>query len=199
MLLANWVNTTGEYLLGRLVENAAAAAPAVGGTDGLTEGEWIGRFYAGFYKWVNLTALLTQLFLVSRLVKYLGVRVCLLLLPVIALGGYGLLLFWPVLGVVRWAKTAENATDYSLQNTVRNMLWLPTTREEKYKAKQFVDTFCVRLGDVLSAVLVYVGVNWFTFGLPQFAAVNLGLVAGWLVIAAMLGVRFQRLASGQTD
>ncbi len=58
---------------------------------------------------------------------------------------------------MRWIKTAENATDYSIMNTARQLLWLPTTREEKYKAKQAIDTFFVRGGDVLSAAVVYAG------------------------------------------
>ena len=158
-------------------------------------GPLIGNFYAGFFKIVNIVGLMTQLLLVSRLVKYLGVRICLLILPLIALGGYGLLLLYPALGIVRWAKTAENATDYSLQNTVRNMLWLPTSREEKYKAKQFVDTFCVRLGDMLSAGVVFVGNHWLAASIGHFAGFNLILVGFWLVCAVALGRAFRRLTT----
>lgn len=200
-LLTNLVNTTGEYILGEMVTRSARDAAMASGATGpaLADamGPLIGGFYASFFKVVNLVGLLTQLFLVSRLVKYLGVRICLLILPLIAMGGYGLLLAFPVLGVVRWAKTAENATDYSLQNTVRNMLWLPTSRLEKYKAKQFVDTFCVRVGDMLSAGLVFVGTHWVAAGLAGFAAVNLILVLGWLVIAVLIGRRFRRLTMDQ--
>jgi AAA family ATP:ADP antiporter len=120
--------------------------------------------------------------------KYLGVRVALLFLPVIALGGYMLLAIYPILSAVRWAKTAENATDYSLQNTVRNVLFLPTTREEKYKAKQAIDTFFVRIGDLLSAALVFVGTTLFAFRTEQFAMVNIALVAIWLFIAVRIGI-----------
>ena len=90
---------------------------------------------------MNIAGLLLQLFVVSRVLKYLGVRVAILVLPLIALGGYLVAAFYPVLAIVRWVKTAENATDYSLQNTVRQVLFLPTTREQKYKAKQAIDTF----------------------------------------------------------
>jgi AAA family ATP:ADP antiporter len=197
-LLTNLVNTTGEYLLGELVTRTAREQALAGGASGQQAIEaamepWIGNFYADFFAVVNAVALMVQLFLVSRLVKYLGVRVCLLILPLIALGGYALLLVFPVLGVVRWAKTAENATDYSLQNTVRNMLWLPTTRQEKYAAKQFVDTFCVRVGDVLSAVVVFVGTSWLAFSIAGFAAVNLALVGLWLLVAVAIGRRFRQL------
>jgi len=197
-LLTNLVNTTGEYMLGTLVEQSAREMAMAAGTspDGMQGimGPWIGSFYAGFFKYVNIVGLVAQLFLVSRLVKYLGVRVCLMILPLIAMGGYAMLLVFPVLSAVRWAKTAENAADYSLQNTVRNMLWLPTSREEKYKAKQFVDTFCVRVGDMLSAGVVFAGTHWLAARLSHFAAFNLALVVIWLFVAVIIGRRFQRLS-----
>lgn len=195
LLISNWVNTTGEYILGRVISNAAAEAVASGTSDGLSEGQFIGKFYSDFFFIVNIVGVVIQLFLVSRIVRYLGVRVGLMILPLIALGGYALLVFYPILGVVRWAKTAENATDYSLQNTVRNMLFLPTTREQKYKAKQAIDTFFVRAGDVLSAALVYAGVTWLAFETTQFALVNLVLVAIWLVIAIAVGKEYRSLTA----
>ena len=137
-----------------------------------------------------------QLFLVSRILKYLGVRVALLILPVIALTGYAFLVFYPILGIIRWAKTAENSTDYSLQNTVRQVLFLPLTREEKYQAKQAIDTFFVRAGDVLSALLVFVGTSLLVFKVKHFAIVNLILVLVWIVLAIMIGKENRRLTSG---
>ncbi|MGQ0721841.1 MAG: NTP/NDP exchange transporter [Candidatus Eiseniibacteriota bacterium] len=194
MLFLNWVNTTGEYILGRVVREAAARSVEAGTSGGLDLGDTIGKFYAGFFFWVNVVGVLTQLFLVSRILKYLGVRRALLFLPVIALGGYCLLAFYPVLTVVRWAKTAENATDYSLQNTVRNVLFLPTTREQKYKAKQAIDTFFVRAGDLLSAGLVLVGTTVLSFETTHFAVVNLVLVAAWLAVAVAIGRENAKLA-----
>ena len=66
-----------------------------------------------------------QFFLVSRIFKYLGIGGALFVLPVISLGSYGLFAFAPVLAFIRLTKIAENATDYSLQNTVRRALFLP--------------------------------------------------------------------------
>ncbi|RKZ13098.1 hypothetical protein DRQ32_02345, partial [bacterium] len=132
MLLTNWVNTTGEYILGDTVKTAIEArADAEMIAESVRDqwvGEQIGAFYAAFFRVVNLLGLGLQLFVVSRVLKYLGVRVALLILPCIAFGGYAFLFALPLLNVVRWAKTAENATDYSLQNTVRQALFLPTTR-----------------------------------------------------------------------
>jgi len=195
IMLLNWVNTTGEYILSRTVAQAAARAVAADPTGALVQKEFIRQFYASFFTVVNLLGLLIQLFLVSRIIRYLGVRIALLILPFIALGGYTILAFFPILAVVRWAKTSENATDYSLQNTVRQVLFLPTTREQKYKAKQAIDTFFVRAGDVLSAGLVFAGVNWLLLKTEHFAMVNLGLVVVWIVLAVLIARENRKLTS----
>ena len=187
LLFLNWVNTTGEYILGSVVEANARAAVAAGTAGGLTVGEYIGQFYGNFFSVVNTVSMLAQLFIVSRVVKYLGVRVGIMVLPLLALGAYSFLAFFPALGVVRWMKTAENTTDYSLNNTVRNILFLPTTREKKYKAKQAIDSFFYRTDDVLSAGLVFVGTTFLSLSASGFAMVNVALVSVWLVIAVMIG------------
>src|SRR5262245_10543265 len=71
-------------------------------------------------------------------------------------------------------------------NTARQMLWLPTTREEKYKAKQAIDTFFVRGGDLLSAGVVYAGTSMLHLTVPQFAGVNVALTLIWLALAVRI-------------
>jgi AAA family ATP:ADP antiporter len=193
MLFLNWVNTTGEYILGRTVKEAAAALLAADPAAAPDEATFIGHFYADFFTVVNIAGLLLQLFVVSRVLKYLGVRAAIFILPLIALGGYLVAAFYPLLAMVRWVKTAENATDYSLQNTVRQVLFLPTTREQKYKAKQAIDTFFVRSGDVLSAALVFAGTTWFALTTRQFALINILLVSIWLLLAFLVGREHRRL------
>ncbi len=193
LMCLNWVNTTGEYILGSVIEDVAREAVAAGTADGLTVEEYIGQFYSQFFSVVNVVGLLIQLFLVSRIIKYFGVRFGVMVLPCIAMGAYNVLAFFPVLAAVRWAKTAENATDYSLNNTVRNMLFLPCTREQKYGAKQAIDSFFVRIGDVLSAALVFVGTTYFALGGSGFAVVNIVIVAGWLVLAFIIGREYRQL------
>ncbi len=199
MMLLNFVNTTGGYILDRLVSDTAADLIASGEAGSMTEGEFMSAYYGGFYQIVNLAGLLMQLFLVSRVVKYLGVAVSLMILPLISLGAYGLIGLYPVLGLVRWAKTAENATDYSLNNTVRNMLFLPTTREQKYKAKQVIDSFFWRVGDMGSALLVLVGSSWLALNTSGFAYVNIVAVLVWLGLVVWIGREYKRLvATGET-
>ncbi|MFQ5632445.1 MAG: translocase, partial [bacterium] len=197
IMILNWVNTTGEYILGRVVEEAADAALVAGTTGGLEKGEYIGKFYANFFRYVNIGGVLIQLFVVSRILKYFGIRIAILALPLIAMFGYIVIAFIPILSIVRWAKTAENSTDYSLQNTVRHILFLPTSREQKYKAKQAIDSFFHRAGDVLSAGVVYVGFELLSFGTTGFALFNLALVAVWLVLAVMIGRENKRLVEQQ--
>ena len=112
--------------------------------------------------------------------------------PCVSLSAYNVLAFIPTLTFVLTAKVAENATDYSLNNTVRNMLFLPCTYEEKFSAKQAIDSFFVRMGDVLSAALVFFGTNIMQLGPRRFAAVNAVLVVIWLVLAWQVGRIYAR-------
>ena len=193
ILLLNWINTNGQSLLDFLITDRAEQAVATGTAGGLDAGRYIGTFYAGFDKWVNIAALFIQLFLVSRIMKYLGVHIAIMILPLIALGSYALIAVYPVLEYVRWAKTAENATDYSLQNTVQNALFLPTTREQKYKAKQVTDSFSKRAGDTLAALTVFVVVNFLGTNIRFFALVNIVLVLLWLAVAYRIGREYKEL------
>ena len=95
--------------------------------------------------------------------------------------------------MIREVKIAENSTDYSLQNTVRQILFLPTTREEKYKAKQAIDTFFQRGGDVMSALTVFIGSAVLALSTRQFAIINIVLVLAWLVIALLIAREHRKL------
>jgi len=191
LMLLNWVNTTGEYILGSIVERAAAQAVAAG--SALSKEAQIGSFYAKYFLMVNVIGLVLQLFFVSRIVKRWGVPVAVMILPALAFGAYNIMVFFPILTAVLAAKVAENSTDYSLNNTVRNMLFLPCTYEQKFSGKQAIDSFFVRTGDVLSAALVFVGTTMLGLSPRGFAAVNVVLVAVWLVLAWRVGRTYAAL------
>ena len=191
MLVYNFVNTNGEYILSKLVLGAYTAAHGTAAVAGLDAKKVIGEFYGNFQTMVNVLSALIQAFVVSRVIKHWGVRIALLVLPVVALIGYTSMAFVPLLAFIRGTKLAENSLDYSLQNTTRNALYLPTSREAKYKAKQANDTFFVRFGDVLSAGLVFAGTTWLGFAPREFALVNVALIAVWLVLAIAIGRSFK--------
>ena len=134
----------------------------------------------------NVIALVIQLFLVSRIFKWIGIGGALLFLPCIALGGYGLISFGAVLVIVRWVKALENGTDYSLQNTVKAALFLVTPREEKYKAKAAIDTFFVRGGDTIAAAAVLIGTKLLAVKIESYALLNVLGVAVWIILCAVI-------------
>ncbi len=200
LLVANLVNTTGEYVLSNAArEHAMALVPARPNVDDAViaaeRREIIKAFYSDFFLWVNVASFLIQAFLVSRILDKIGVRRALFVLPVVALGSYALIGAIGGLALVRAAKIAENGTDYSLQNTVRQALFLPTDRVVKYKAKAAIDTFFVRAGDTLSALFVGVGIHQLGFTGRDLALVNLTLVALWLAIAAGIARRHRLISS----
>lgn len=200
VLVANLVNTTGEFVLSNAVRQHALEL--VQGTDAAAEAqrrEIIKSFYSDFFMWVNLASFVIQAFLVSRIITKVGVRPALFVLPVIAFGTYGAIGVVGGLALIRIAKIAENATDYSLQNTVRQALFLPTDRSVKYKAKAAIDTFFVRFGDTLSAVLVGVGIHQLGFGGRELAFANLVLVGVWFAIAVGIAHHHRKLTETTPD
>lgn len=201
VVLLNWVNTTGEFILADYVQRDAAARVAASG-GALDAGALITAFYGGFQFWVTVVGLSIQLFLVARIYRVVGVRGALLVHPVIVAIGYGLLALGPALGgfvpvftLIRLVKIAENSVDYSLMNTTRHALFLPVDRDAKYEGKTAIDSFFWRFGDLLQAGAVYVGLNWLQWGTFQFALLNLALALVWIGLAVAIGREFSRKAA----
>jgi len=199
-LFTNWVNTNGENLLFRVIQEALALqAQEQGITEGLPMLEFTRdgttAFYGNFFFWVNILALLLQAFVASRLLKYGGFAAILLILPVVALASYSLMALLPVLAVVKVMKIAENATDYSLNNTSRHVLWLPVSSAMKFCGKPAIDTLYVRLGDGLAAITVLVGVHLLALTTGAFFVFNVFLVICWLVAGVLLVREHRRVAA----
>jgi AAA family ATP:ADP antiporter len=198
-LLVNWVNTNGENLLFKVVQEALASqAVERGVTDPIAVNEFTQAgttaFYSNFFFWVNIAALLLQSLVASRLLKYGGFAAILLMLPVIALVSYTTMALLPVLAIVKVMKIAENATDYSINNTARHVVWLPMSSEMKFRGKPAIDTLYVRVGDGLAALTVFVGVQVLTLATEMFFVFNVSLVLLWFAFAAVL-IREHRKAS----
>jgi AAA family ATP:ADP antiporter len=200
VLLLNVVNTSGEYLFGRYVVEAATAAYGTAPETEADRQRFITEIYSGYFSYINLTGFLLQLFVVSRVFKFLGVSRALFIHPIIAVGSYLMMLRAPSFEAIRTLKIVDNAVNYSLGNTTMQALWLPTSRETKFKAKQAVDSFCVRAGDVLQAGIVYTGeLTALTIG--GFAVLNVAFAGAWLGAAAGLRGRLRARAheSGKAE
>jgi len=196
--LYNFVNATGEYIFSAVTVKANIPATSVKAqeavpsksletagkpgapAEGMTKS--IHNAFMDYQFLTNLIALFIQLFLVSRIFKWIGIGGALLFLPLIAMGGYALMSFGAVLVLVRWVKALENGTDYSLQNTTKAALFLVTPREEKYKAKAAIDTFFVRGGDTVSALAVVAGTQILGLKIERYALLNVLAVIVLLVI-----------------
>ena len=191
----NVVNTSGEYLFGRYVVEAANAAHGTGPEAAAAREAMIGSIYSRFFSAVNLAGFLMQMFVVSRVFKFLGIGRSLFIHPIVALLGYVVMLRAPSVNFMAYFKVADNSLDYSLGNTTKQALWLPTSRDAKYKAKQAVDSFFVRAGDVLQAGLVFAGER-LALTIPAFAGINIVLSGVWLVIVTLLNQQLRRKSPG---
>jgi AAA family ATP:ADP antiporter len=189
VVLLNWVNTTGEYILAELV--LRHAEKAVAGDPTLDKSAIIAGFYGTFFSIVNLLTLLFQVFAVARVIRWIGIRGAILVLPVIAFIGYGLVVFIPIFSIIRVVKILENSTDYSLMNTTRHALYLPLSPAKKYEGKTTIEAFFWRFGDLAQAGAIYAGLNWFNFDVGDFALVNMVLALLWLCVAFQVARHYQ--------
>jgi ATP:ADP antiporter, AAA family len=193
VLLLNCINTTGEYILARVVKDHAAALAASGAiTDA---GAWIGEFYGDFYAWLNFLGLVVQLLFVARIFRAIGVGGGLLIIPAVSAAVYGLLIFVPVFAVVRVAKIVENSLNYSLQKTAANALMLPLDEEAKYAGKTTIDTLFWRIGDLVQAGIVWAGYTWLSASVGQFALMNFALSLVWFAAAYGIAGRYRRMTA----
>jgi AAA family ATP:ADP antiporter len=198
VVLLNVVNTSGEYLFGRLIVAESTRLYGTGADSLAVRQSFVGGTYGTLFSYVNLVGFLLQLLVVSRVFKYLGVERALFIHPTVALAGYLAILKAPSLGRIGWFKVLDNSIDYSLGNTAKQALWLPTSREAKYKGKQVVDSFCMRAGDVLQAGIVFAGER-LAFTFETFAWLNIVLSLAWIGTVAALrpAYRATLAASGQ--
>jgi ATP:ADP antiporter, AAA family len=201
-LLTNGVNTNGENLLFSVVQDSLEDQIAATGVTSATQIDEFVRdgttaFYGNFFFWVNAAALGLQAFVASRLLATGGFASIILLLPIISLLSYASMALVPILAVVRVMKIAENATDYSINNTARQVLWLPTSVEMKYRAKPAIDTFFVRGGDGLAAATILIGVQLLDLTTRGFFAFNISLGFLWLALAAYVARDHARLVRGE--
>ncbi len=163
------------------------------------DGPDIGRHFALVFTITNWTSLLVQLFLTGFIMTRFGVGVALLVLPfTIALGSSAFLLF-PALWVGSMLSTADNGFSYSINQSAKEALYVPTTQAEKYRAKAFIDMFVQRFAKAV-AVLISLGI---TFAFQDIASIRylciltLVLLVVWVVAARYAGRKFAELEAAR--
>jgi AAA family ATP:ADP antiporter len=141
---------------------------------------------------VNTLTIGGQLFVTGRLVEHAGLPATLAMLPALSLVGFGALAAAPALGVLVVYQVLRRAATYAIAGPASQVLFTVVSREEKYKAKNFIDTVVYRGGDAASS-WVFAGLTGLGLGLTGIALLALPLTALWLAMAVYLGRRQEAL------
>src|SRR5437879_4197934 len=146
---------------------------------------------------VNTLTLLLQNFLTGRLMKFLGVTVTLLFMPVLSLFGFAAMGLVPVLAVLAVFQVARRASTFAFMRPAREVLFTVLRREDKYKAKSFIDTFGYRCGDQFG--VSYSGLKALGLSLSAISYIAVAVVAGWCALGICLGRTQRALAEPQSS
>ena len=160
----------------------------------------LGNAFSTAYMYMNITAVVVQLFFTSFVMRRLGMRTALMVLPLaILIISTGYLLF-PILIVGMLLPSADGGFAYSLNQSAKETLYVPTTREEKYKAKAFIDMFVQRFAKVL-AIGVSLGITALFTDFSTFRWLSLatiGVIIIWLFAVRFAGMRFSTISKRES-
>lgn len=153
-------------------------------------------FFAKLDLSVNTLTLFLQIFVTGRLMKFLGVTVTLLFMPVLSLFGFGAMGWAPVLSVLAAFQIARRASTFAFMRPAREVLFTILRREDKYKAKSFIDTFGYRCGDQFGA-WSYQGMHALGLTFSAISYIGIPVVAGWCALGVWLGRKQRAIAEAQ--
>jgi AAA family ATP:ADP antiporter len=153
-------------------------------------------FFATVDLGVNALTLAVQLFLTGRILKRFGVATTLALLPVFSVLGFGTVAAAPTLASIVGFQLLRRAGNFAIARPTREVLFTVLPREDRYKAKSFIDTVVYRLGDQIGA-WSFALLSAFGLGLTQVSIVAGVVSGGWLVNGFWLGRRQEALAQEQ--
>lgn len=151
-------------------------------------------FFARIDLWVNILTLGAQLFLTSRVLRIIGVGLTLATLPALSILGFGALALTPAITVLVVYQVLRRAGNFAFARPAREVLFTVVPREDKYKAKSFIDTVIYRAGDQLGA-WSYAGLGFLGLGMTGIAIVAVPIAVAWLLNGLWLGRKQERLAS----
>ncbi|TMA58823.1 MAG: MFS transporter, partial [Deltaproteobacteria bacterium] len=153
-------------------------------------------FFARVDLWVNVLTLGAQLFLTGQVLRLIGVALTLALLPLVSIAGFGALALTPTVAVVVAYQVIRRAGNFAFARPTREVLFTVVPREDKYKAKSFIDTVIYRLGDQVGA-WSYAGLGAVGIALTGISIVAVPVSIAWLVNGLWLGRTQARLESAR--
>jgi AAA family ATP:ADP antiporter len=154
--------------------------------DSFSDSDQRTRVFAAMDLATNALTIIFQLFFTGRIVKLFGLGWGLALIPLLLSLGLLSLAFTPTLGVLVCVQVARRAGNYALMKPAREMLFVVLDKEQKYKAKNIIDTVIYRCGDVVSA-WAYTGLQVLGLGLSAIALFAVPLCGGWAWVSYQLG------------
>ena len=149
------------------------------------------RFFSGLDFATNLCTWSTQLFITNRVIGRFGLVAGLLFLPAVSLVGFLGIALWPTLAVYVAFSVLRRVGEYALSKPSREVLFTVLSREEKYKAKNFIDTAISRGGDASTAWLV-TGIKALGASTTHIAWALVPLMLLWAWLAQMLARQKER-------
>lgn len=141
----------------------------------------------------NSLTLLFQIFITSRIIKKFGLALTLALIPVLLGFGFLILSTAPVLSVIVVVQVLRRAGNYAVMRPAREALYVVLSREEKYKAKNFIDTVVYRGGDAVAGWF-FAGLRALGLSLSSIALIAVPLAGVWAWVSYRLGREQQRRA-----
>jgi len=147
--------------------------------------------FAGLDQWSNIVTLVTQLFLAGRIMRWIGPRGALLILPTVYIGGFAAMMLSPAYPTLVVFQTLRRGLHYAIDRPVRELLFAGLSADARYKAKSFIDTFVYRTGDMIGG---WAPLAFKSLGLAAtvVAPVAVAMSVAWLGVAAALGWLYGR-------
>jgi ATP:ADP antiporter, AAA family len=152
------------------------------------------QFFGQIDLLVNTLTLLVQVFLTSRILRLLGVAATLALLPVMSVAGFSALALAPTIGVLVMLQVARRVGNFAVARPTRELLFTVISREDKYKAKTFIDTVVYRAGDQIGS-WSYAALGLLGLGISGVAWVAVPLSLAWVINSLWLGRRQAAMAA----
>jgi AAA family ATP:ADP antiporter len=146
---------------------------------------------------VQVSTLVAQVFLTGRIIKWFGLGAALAFLPVISMLGFGAIAMTPTFAALAAFVVVRRAGNFAFTNPAMEALFTVVPREDKYKAKSFIETFVYRGGDQLGAA-VFAGLVAAGFAMTTIAWIAVPISAIWLLFAIWLARRHEVLATSVT-
>ena len=142
-------------------------------------------FFANIDLWVNGLTLIFQLGLTGRMMKYLGIIPVLAMLPLLSSISFAMLAIYPTVAIFIVIQVARRVSNFAFTRPAREVLFTRLNREDRYKAKNVIDTVIYRTGDQIGS-WSYAGLSALSLSLSTIAWISVPLCLAWLGLSIWL-------------